>query len=307
MTYGVQLDIELVNHNRTEESGPASNSEEASMYVGGDFGTVHFGHDDNAYGRYLTYAPTSENAISQEDTIYSHKRITTDKNLVQMPSSVVIAPSAGGQGSAFNDSAKLTYISPNFSGFEFGVSAADSDQDEVNNKSTSYGAKYTVELDGGNTLGLTGGSHSNNANDQSAVNDLQYGITYGIGSFTLTASQYEGDDKAVETKTIEYGLGYKINDAVSLGYSLASAETSGGTDTPYMPDDPTTADVNEERAGSYSSNVEGTFQSITGQYVFAPGLKTTLAWNTSDITATADDGTHENAATEMVLQLEFSF
>ena len=69
LTYGVQLDFEVVNGNSHAESGPAKNAEESSIYVSGNFGTIHLGHDDYASDLYNVWAPTHEGAFSQYDTI----------------------------------------------------------------------------------------------------------------------------------------------------------------------------------------------------------------------------------------------
>ena len=69
LTYGVQLDFEVVNGNEHAESGDAKNAEESSIYVSGNFGTIHLGHDDYASDLYNVWAPTHEGAFSQYDSI----------------------------------------------------------------------------------------------------------------------------------------------------------------------------------------------------------------------------------------------
>ena len=70
LTYGVQLDFEVVNGNEHGESGDAKNAEESSIYVSGNFGTIHLGHDDYASDLYNVWAPTHEGSLSQYDTIH---------------------------------------------------------------------------------------------------------------------------------------------------------------------------------------------------------------------------------------------
>ena len=69
LTYGVQLDFEVVNGNEHAESGDAKNAEESSIYVSGNFGTIHLGHDDYASDLYNVWAPTHEGSFSQYDSI----------------------------------------------------------------------------------------------------------------------------------------------------------------------------------------------------------------------------------------------
>ena len=70
LTYGVQLDFEVVNGNEHAESGDAKNAEESSIYVSGNFGTIHLGHDDYASDLYNVWAPTHEGAFSQYDSVH---------------------------------------------------------------------------------------------------------------------------------------------------------------------------------------------------------------------------------------------
>jgi hypothetical protein len=331
LTYGVQIDLEVVNGTSHAESGTAKNAEESSLYVGGDFGTVHFGHDDNAYGRFQTWAPTHEGATSQDDNIHYGKILRTGK-----VDSVVLARSSAGAGPAYEDNAKITYVSPNFAGLQVGVSVADSDQDDAEDNATSFGASYTLDLGAmisGATATFTGGSYNNNAGEPEDGTTAskksahqQIGVTLGAGNWTFTAGQYDGEgasdgsgghNGAVEMSVLEYGIGYQISDALSVGASLASSETEGGTDQGFIdPRGPdgmagTTDDV-DGQAGIYAEEASGDFQSVSGSYLIAPGLKTTLAYNQSDIEATTSEATQggespANDSTEIVWQLEFSF
>ena len=70
LTYGVQLDFEVVSGSRHVESGPAKNAEESSIYVSGNFGTIHLGHDDYASTSYNIWAPTHEGSLGQDNSIH---------------------------------------------------------------------------------------------------------------------------------------------------------------------------------------------------------------------------------------------
>ena len=69
LTYGVQLDFEVVNGNQHDAGGEAANADESSIYVSGNFGTIHLGHDDYASSLYNIWAPTHEGSISQDDSV----------------------------------------------------------------------------------------------------------------------------------------------------------------------------------------------------------------------------------------------
>ena len=344
LTYGVQIDLEIVNGSQYGESGTAKNAEESSLFVSGDFGTIHFGHDDNAYGRFQTWAPTHEGATSQDDNILfgagrlvmpatsggSSADITTadaavtaaetavdtaqaafdadDDNVallatlneaeallaVQEADRAALDPTAAsayghslaytpaGQGASYEDNAKVTYISPNFSGFSFGASFGDSDSAEDN--PTAFGASYSMDIGGmnsGTSLTFTGGSYSNNADGSAKSSDTHYGVTLGMGAMTLTASTYSGEHGDTDKDATEFGIGYQVSDQLSLGAAFNSAESTGDVDQ------------------------EGDFQSVSGSYSIAPGLKTTLAFNQFDVSDNAE--LTSNDGTSMVWQLEFGF
>ena len=340
LTYGVQIDLEIVNGSQYGESGAAKNAEESSLFVSGDFGTLHFGHDDNAYGRFQTWAPTHEGATSQDDNIlFGAGRLITpatdggsaaaitaaDADVRQARLDAEIArnnvsdnatldtadaadaalataqaaraaldPTAAstyahnlaytpaGQGASYDDNAKVTYISPNFSGFTFGASFEDSDSAEDN--PTSIGASYSMDLGGmgsGTSLTLTGGSYSNNADGSAKSSDAHYGASLSMGAMTLTASTYSGEHGDVDKDATEFGIGYQVSDELSLGAAFNTAESTGSVDT------------------------EGDFQSVSGSYSIALGLKTTLAFNQFDVSDNA--ARTSNDGSSIVWQLEFGF
>ena len=70
LTYGVQLDLEVVNGSQHKvDGGDPNNTDEASIYVSGNFGTINLGHDDYASSLYNIWAPTHDGSISQDDSI----------------------------------------------------------------------------------------------------------------------------------------------------------------------------------------------------------------------------------------------
>ena len=278
LTYGVQIDLEVVNGNQHDESGTAKNAEESSLYISGDFGTLHFGHDDNAYGRFLTWAPTHEGATSQDDNVH-YGAITSVDDGSGGRRGLNLARTAAGQGPAYNDAAKVTYVSPNFSGFKFGASVADSDSAADN--PTAFGASYSMDV-ADISLTFTASTASNNADDAAKSDHTAYGVTASTGNLTLSAARYDGDDAGVDRKATELGIGYQVSDALSIGASTNSAESEGtGVDH------------------------EGDFQSVSGSYSIAPGLKTTVALNQYEVSD--NDATVSNDGSELVWQIEFAF
>ena len=186
-----------------------------------------------------------------------------------------------------SDEAKITYVSPSLGGISFGASFADGDSSE--NSPTALGASYTGSVDripfvgGGFTYKFSGWQYGNGADGVKEVKRSHYGLNIGFGDLTLTVAQLDGDvsDKnAYEVKTTEFGVGYAINDALSVGFSTADAS-------------------NDE------AREEGTFQSTSVSYTIAPGLKTTASHNVYE--AVDRNALLLNNGSEIVWQVEFSF
>ena len=279
MTYGVQLDLEMVNGSSTGESGTPKNAEESNIYISGDFGRVNLGHDDFASDNFLIWAPTHEGATSQDDNIFYDLRYSAtadDESSVRRT------------GNAFNytDAAKVTYLSPSFSGFKFGVSVADGDTDDEE-YDTGFGASYGTNLGG---IGRNASAKvayayfSNGESDDDKAQDSSIGVSFSLDKVTLTGSIYNGDDGANEKTTTEFGAGYNFGNNFSVGWGYATAEAEEGT-----------------------TKEEGTFHSLSASYGIAPGLKTTVAYNLSDITSEDGTTTKSNDISEIVWQVEFSF
>ena len=186
-----------------------------------------------------------------------------------------------------SDEAKVTYVSPNLGGISFGASFADSDSSE--NSPTALGASFTGSVDripfvgGGFSYKFSGWQYGNSADGVEEVKKTHYGLNIGFGDLTLTVAQLDGDisdTNAYEVTTTEFGVGYAINDALSVGFSTADASND-------------------------NTNEEGTFQSTSVSYTIAPGLKTTASHNVYE--AVDRDALLLNNGSEIVWQVEFSF
>ena len=326
MTYGVQIDLEIVNGNSTAESGDAHNAEESNIYLIGDFGRVNFGHDDFASDNFLIWAPTYEGAYSQDDSVYGYRYV--DHPVVQraldannnvrthpdVDAALNLHPTPGftnlryyGNAANYGDSAKITYISPNVGGFKFGASFADGEAGDTE-YDLGFGASYSTDLRG---LGAdasvkvayayqTNGETNTDANSDgnlSGPNDTikeqhsSAGVSFSVDKMTFTGSVYSADAGAVEKLTSEFGAGYDFGGGFRAGYSYAVA----------------TAEIN--RTGAPNVEEEGKFHSLSASYGIAPGLKTTFTYNISDVIATGGQENFKasNDNSEIVWQVEFSF
>ena len=299
MTYGVQIDLEVVNGNSTGEAGDAKNAEESNIYISGDFGRVNLGHDDFASDSFLIWAPTHEGATSQDDSVYGlrYTAETDDAGKLVTPVNLRYF----GNAASYNDQAKVTYLSPSFSGFKFGVSVADGAAGDEE-YDTGFGASYGTNLGGiGRDASIKvayayfANGESTKAADADAgtvatteKQDSSLGVSLSMDKITLTGSLYNGDDGDIEKTTTEFGAGYNFGNNFSVGWGYATAEADQGT-------------------GATAVKEEGTFHSLSASYGIAPGLKTTVAYNLSDLTRTAGTEKVSNDISEIVWQVEFSF
>ena len=299
LTYGVQIDIEVNTGNHGEDSGDDNGkAEESSIYISGDFGTVHLGHDDPAFGRFQIWAPTHEGTLSQDDSVHYFQFVDNSEPAAdRVRIDDALWYSAAGVGNSYNDDAKLTYVSPSFNGFSFGASMSDSDSEADN--PNSFGLQYSGDI-GPGTLTVAGATETNNADGNDKVTSTHYGVSYGMGAFTVTVGRAKGKagganatSADIEREVTEFGVGFQVSDQLSVGASTASSETEQAV----------SASANADAMGL---DQEGTFRSVSGSYTIAPGLKTTLALNQFDVENNLN-ANHKNDGSEIVWQVEFSF
>ena len=300
LTYGVQLDIEMINGDEHQEKAEGKTAEEASLYIRGDFGEVHFGHDDGAFDRFLTWAPTHEGTFSQNQAQENAGSILNGTGGARHGSQLWITGASDFAG----DDAKITYVSPNFSGFKFGASVQDNDDDSNNpagKNEQSFGASYGVDLLGG-SLSVTGSRYDNNletSGDKGKYAQTNVGVKYVYGALTGTVNRAKGEQDGWDKEASEIGIGFKANDALDIGASRATSENEAKSDTAaFISGTATPLAVGRK--------LEGTYTSVSGAYKIAPGLKTTLAYNQFEI-EDAVDKVNNNEGTLLVWQIEMSF
>ncbi len=208
--------------------------------------------------------------------------------------STVKAPYYAGNAS-YNDSvAKVTYMSPDISGFKFGVSVSDTANES--NADLSFGASFSGStgmmgemMDDGMMMGgmsytITANSFDNGEDGDMAESSTAFGVKLGLGDLTITAAQSDGEKGAtIDTSAMQFGVGYAVSDALSIGASTSSGEEK-------------------------STDQELDVVSLSLQYSIAPGLAATAAWNTYSATDTTVAGApRSNDATSMVFSIKASF
>ena len=155
-------------------------------------------------------------------------------------------------------------------------------------------------------LTFTAASAVNNQSGTDEMSSLSYGATLALNDLSFTLARAEskssvgadGADHAVQganatvgtdAEITGFGIGYAISDDLSVGAYFAETE--------------------EDKAKQ-----EADIASFSAQYVIAPGLTATIAYNSFDITDTDYSGalnSHgnglENSGSEVLAQVEFSF
>ncbi len=223
---------------------------------------------------------------------------TGNYDVLDAGTATVKAPYYAGNAS-YGDNTKITYMSPDLSGFKFGVSVSDS-ADE-GSADISLGASFSGStgmmgemmddgmMGGGMTYKITANSFANSENGESAQGSVALGAEIGLGDLTITASTLEGKsgsratENLLETEATQFGVGYAVNDSLSIGASMVEGEEK-------------------------STNQELDVTSLSMEYSIAPGLAATAAWNTYSATDTTVAGApRSNDATSLVFSIIASF
>jgi hypothetical protein len=276
--------------------------DESHLYVKGEFGKFVLGQNDYAHSSFVTWAPTHRGTYGQDDAHHFYPRFTNvgsgaevdHDNRASTPDQVnTVETSVFGHNVTYSDSTKLTYFSPNFNGLQFGYSWTDSGNGGTGSNQTgngndlsadqSFGASYTLPADmlSGIDLTVRVSSFNNGEEADDEVKSSAYGATLGYNDLTLTVSTADvGDDQ----ETTEFGIGYAVTDAVSLGAAFASSENS-------------------------DENQEATVSSFSAEYIIVPGLSAVVALNNFEISdddlTGADSINNEGSGTLVSLKATF--
>ena len=126
----------------------------------------------------------------------------------------------------------------------------------------------------------------NGEDDAAERSSIAYGVAVGWQdlSLTLAHARFEADG-TTGARTTGFGIGYQINDKLSVGGYYADADNDRDT-------------VNQEAA----------IVSLSAGYAIATGLTATLAWNQFDLEGVNAGGDPlENDGQEAVFQVEVAF
>jgi hypothetical protein len=252
LLYGVKIELQ----NSTPNVGTGVGTDEASIYVGGQWGRFELGDFDGAADTLKIYAPVV--GVEQIDGDY------TDFAGGQ-PNFGMHIPNSG-------DSTKIMYLTPRFAGFQGGASytpeAGSEGQGVVQLKNTStykdvgeFGVNYTGEFSGfglsaGATLTTADGTTGGGVKDFTAWN-LGAQITYGAFAFGggyVDAGDFQVPTTgAIDDDQTAWHIGGSVTTGpVAIALSFLDAEGYSGSN------------------GGYSTEYRA--YSVGATYALAPGL-----------------------------------
>jgi outer membrane protein OmpU len=217
LTFGVDIEFELGDRSSSQDvTVPAGGGtvtvtdndriiDEASMFVSGSFGKVEIGEQDGAADAYMAsgvVAPPFTTAQDGGGFLFNYY------DMVGLDNS----------GGTTSDSLKISYFTPNFSGFSAGVSYIPQVGQENGNavsldtqtNAVEVGAGWSGEFDGF-SLGIGGGYNSDaTPNDE---DDQSFGVggQVGFGGFNIGVNygwvETSGDDNSTIGAGATYGTG----------------------------------------------------------------------------------------------------
>jgi hypothetical protein len=284
--------------------------DESSLYLKDDFGTITLGNNDGASDTFGPSVPThhgalsdgfGENGIDGDVTNFKTQTRFTAAGVAEAPSTaaadrdgnVTVSTAARYRANVHDgtagDAPKIIYVSPNFSGFQFGASWGDGGKTKDTGQApdTSMGAKFnSPDIGFGIGLTLAGATVTNGEEDQHERSSTGYGASFDWDALTFafrTASVSTGNTplmgatncnadgvnpgrggttqclasalKGDDVGTTEFALGYTVHSQLDFALSQSSSE------------DETSKDSAE--ALSFSAG-----------YTLVPGLVATLAYST---------------------------
>ena len=294
LTYGTKLEMQFANG----DAG-ADFTDEATIYLSGNWGTLIMGNDDGADNVY---------ALAGYGVIGGMGAWDGENFFTNNSSALVTSSLAGNTG----DATKISYFTPSFSGFSVGASWTpdaghfggeglsddDGDRENVLSVSAKYEGSFSdvgVAVSGAY---ITGGYESNDIGGSTAeLNDVS---TWSLGAkvtyagFALAGSYNDNGDTGI-TKAVEAAggdAGYWWD--VALSYKTGPYSVGVG----YF---------NSEKEFSSTRTAEADYFAITGGWNVAPGLDFYAEYDYVDLedgnAATAND----NEASVFMVGTKVSF
>ena len=255
LTYSAHVELEVNNaQNNTDENSLSLSTAE--------MGTITLGGNDDVTAAFATYLPGGRNMATGDDWVAS--AVMGDGEDVESGLQV------NAVGANYGDSNKMSYRSPNFGGLSFGMSYSITDEEghgqsgaataaatTGDNADTSMGVRYSTELAGA-SVSIQAHNFDNGEDGTSKSTIDAFGVNVSMNDLSLAvsrASEKDGDTlTGTDVDTTGYGIGYQVNDAMSVAVNLVQSED----------------DVSDDSLDTTSYSLS---------YTIAPGLNFAVAMN----------------------------
>ncbi|HEY9567904.1 MAG TPA: porin [Thalassobaculum sp.] len=288
--FGVNVQLEA-------NSNSGDQIDESYLYAQGSFGEINLGDENSAMYK-MHYSPTDYgitlNTGDQGDWAgLSGSGLTSAGFFRGTLGSTYVEPQQA------NDTAKLTYYTPRFGGFQFGASYAPDDRQDNNDLAdrdtrltdmVTFGANYKGEF-GGFSVGVSGGygtylSAPNGSNEPEAWNA---GLVVGFGGFQLGGSYADSSETNNGTDGEAYNVGVSYTTGplgVSLNYFNGEVKGNIGS------------------GGTVAQTEQDTFH-LAANYTLGPGVVASATLGHAMFES--DDVAGEQEATYLVTGIKLSF
>ena len=284
--------------------------DESYLFFKGDWGTVEIGDNDGAMST-MTYS--GEKALSGTTGFDggATKNVNTPDNFG--------APTGPSTVGATGDDSKITYYTPDLSGFQLGVSYTPrvggfDDGNLVANNSdiVSLAATYEGTFDSV-TVGVNAGYRFGDvdANNTEDISAFEIGAMVSYAGFTLAGGYGDSGDSG---ETENSGTNLVNDDAdwwnIGFGYSTGSGVGAWGVGIGYFNGD---QDEYQNNSNGVRVQVEDEYEMFTvgGHYNFLEGLKTYaeinfMEYDLADATPTAAEN-NDSEATSFIIGSNLTF
>jgi len=263
---GLEISMHSVLNSEGAGGTETNATEESAIKIKGGFGTIQLGNDDGA-GDQLTR--TAHDILGTPDALHGDL-----PNFHRSAGTGNLADDNADLNHDIDDEANITYILPKMGGLTIGASYKDGGADTGQNADeTEVAAKF--EFSAGDVSGALhfGQNSMDGANPgETGLDASSMGIDVSMGNIRAVFAQAQRDvDATVETEITDFGVSYKVSDALSMGVVMTEVT---------------------ENTGGESLDVT----SVGATYTIASGLKASLTYHDYDYKAGSSSETNDDGS-----------
>lgn len=261
LVYGFRVELETINGESPTPSTGSGLVDEANIFAQGGFGRVELGNEDSFADRFFGYMPLAwamptGYGVYPDTGFLGRMTLVSNSQLEGLTQKVFDS----------SDAAKVSYATPNFGGFQAGISYAPDGQSDTGVVARFADSVQTADVSGGmltrggysnfleigatysgtwGPVGVRGGITYNHADAKNAIAGVSYedfsgwgiGGMFTVAGFSLGASfLYEGDSRLQKTGRAfsddAYGFNVTAQYAIgpwTIGAYWAESEMEGAS------------------------------------------------------------------------------